>query len=484
LTRRRPEHFQISQLKRTYNRNTDTFTINISYETAPAITTQRTQEVAEAFGLGCDQTRKFTLYDNLDIHIRPTDVVLITGDSGSGKSALLKAIKADLAEQAQDAKDIPINPDTPIIETIGQNTTASIEALSCVGLNDAFLFLRPYKELSDGQKHRYQTALLAASDKPFWVLDEFTSTLDRDTAKILAYNLQRLARKMGKAVIAATTHKDLLKDYAPNVHIHKRYGKEVTVKYYPKAKAAACSLTRQMHIEPGTTADYKSLSQFHYRTSRLPPPRKTFTLKRKDELCAVIVYGYPSPVMFGRSKVWKGNIKQLQQEISLISRVIVHPKYRSIGLGIKIVKETLPQAGTPCVEAVAVMAKYNPFFEKAGMTRVAESKPNPHVNGALERLEKLGFDNELLSATGLTKQNIQKVDKEKIVEILAELSKRDVIVRRRLACLKNVYPKQEEFMQKISQFNAGELAGTLRKLRFFAQSKAYLFWNSKKSLLN
>ena len=47
--RRRLEHFHIQQLKRTYNRQTNTFTINISYETAPAQLNQRTKEVAEAF---------------------------------------------------------------------------------------------------------------------------------------------------------------------------------------------------------------------------------------------------------------------------------------------------------------------------------------------------------------------------------------------------------------------------------------------------
>lgn len=479
MTRRRQEHFHINQLKRIYNKETGTFTVNISYETAPAALTKRTKEVAEAFGLGTDQTRRFTLYDNLTIHIRPTDVVLITGDSGSGKSALLKALKADLAQEAQDARDILIDPEAPIVETIGQNTTQAIQTLSLVGLNDAYLFLRPYSQLSDGQKHRYQTALLAASMKPFWILDEFTSTLDRDTAKILAFNLQRQARRMGKAVIAATTHMDLLRDFAPNVHIHKRYGKEVTVKYYPKAKAATCTLTRKMRLEQGTNADYKTLSQFHYRTSRLPPPRKIFTLKRKDELCAAIVYSYPSPVSFGRSKVWKGNIKQLQQEVSVISRVIVHPKYRSIGLGEKIVKETLPYAGTPCVEAVAVMAKYNPFFEKAGMTRVAESKPNLNLKNALDQLKALGFETELLSATGLTEKRIQTIGEKSVVDVLVELSKRDPVIRRRLANLKNVYPKHEEFTQKITQMNAKQLAEALKKLEFAAQSKVYLFWKTR-----
>jgi ABC-type transport system involved in cytochrome c biogenesis ATPase subunit/GNAT superfamily N-acetyltransferase len=479
MTRRRPEHFHINQLKRTYNRNTGTFTINISYETAPATLTQRTKEVAEAFGLGTDQTRQFTLYDNVNIQICPNDIVLITGDSGSGKSALLKAIKQDLGDEAQDSKDIAIDTDKHIIETVGENTTQAIEALSKVGLNDAFLFLRPYTQLSDGQKHRYQIALLTQTNKPFWILDEFTSTLDRDTAKILAFNLQKQARKQGKAVIAATTHLDLLKDYAPNVHIHKRYGKEVTIHYYPKAKAASCSLTKQMQIQPGTTADYKALSQFHYRTSRLPPPRKIFNLKRKDELCAVIVYSYPSPVTFSRSKVWKGNLKQLQSEVSAISRVIVHPKYRSIGLGAKLVAQTLDQAGTPNVETVAVMAKYNPFFEKAGMQRVAESKPSNYITHALQQLEQLGFDTALLAGTTYTQQKIQTTGTKPIQTILEQLSLHDGSVRRRLANLKNIYPKHQEFTEKIISLNAADLAVALKKLSFCAQTKVYLFWDSK-----
>jgi hypothetical protein len=58
----------------------------------------------------------------------------------------------------------------------------------------------------------------------------------------------------------------------------------------------------------------------------------------------------------------------------------------------KLVQETLPLAGTPHVEAVAEMAKYNPFFEKAGIQKVAESKPSKSVTEALAKLEALGFD--------------------------------------------------------------------------------------------
>jgi hypothetical protein len=90
-------------------------------------------------------------------------------------------------------------------------------------------------------------------------MDEFAATLDRDTAKIVAYNLQKHARQQGKAVLAATTHTDLLEDLNPSVHIHKRFGKEITVNYYPNKPAKECSLIKEMQITEGTTEDWRKL---------------------------------------------------------------------------------------------------------------------------------------------------------------------------------------------------------------------------------
>jgi ABC-type ATPase with predicted acetyltransferase domain len=182
------EHFKITKLKKTHNHKTNTFTYNITYETATQIT-PRTAAISEAFGLGIDQTQKFTIYDNIKLKISPTDIVYITGDSGSGKSILLKAIKQDLRKQATDMMDLTINQEKPIIDTVGETFNQALELLSKVGLNDAFLFLRQYQQLSDGQKYRYRLAKLIESDKQWWMADEFCSTLQPKSSHLTFRNL-------------------------------------------------------------------------------------------------------------------------------------------------------------------------------------------------------------------------------------------------------------------------------------------------------
>jgi GNAT superfamily N-acetyltransferase len=302
--------------------------------------------------------------------------------------------------------------------------------------------------------------------------------LDRDMARIVAFNLQKIARQMGKAVIVATTHTDLFEDLKPSVHVHKRFGKEISVNYYASEPAKECSLTREMHVEEGTFEDYKKLSVFHYRSSRCPPPRKIFVLKRGDELCGTIVYSYTPPTTFGRSKVWKGDFQRLQREISIISRVVVHPKYRTIGLGVKLVKETLAKAGTPYVETLAVMAKYNPFFEKAGMQKVAESKLNMNLLHAIGQLQELGFNPSMLDSVNENRKLIKNVEGGKVTGILEELSGKEGMLRKRLLALSSVYPTHEEFLEKMNRVSGEDLAVILKRLAFLAQTKTYLFWRN------
>jgi energy-coupling factor transporter ATP-binding protein EcfA2 len=89
--------------------------------------------------------------------------------------------------------------------------------------------LRTPAELSDGQRYRFRMALGVAA-KPEWlVADEFTATLDRTLAKVVAHNVRRISDRTGIGFLLATTHEDVAADLAPDVHVRCRTDGEITV---------------------------------------------------------------------------------------------------------------------------------------------------------------------------------------------------------------------------------------------------------------
>jgi ABC-type ATPase with predicted acetyltransferase domain len=469
---RRREQLRIRKVARRYDRESGKFTFNIGYETKTDIT-DRTVEVAEAFGMGISDTQKHILYDNVELQIGPKDIVYLTGDSGSGKSVLLKAIVQDLKpREAAKLSEVKVNPDKPLIDTLGKSVEEGLKLLSKVGLNDAFLFVRRYSQLSDGQRYRYRLAKLIESGVQWWIMDEFCATLDRETAKIVAYNVQKLARKLGKAVVAATTHVDLFDDLAPSVHIHKRFGKEVTVQYYPNKPRAQCSLLDEMVVEEGSYEDWKKIARFHYRSHKVAFMQKIFVLKRRDQVCGAVVFVHPMSAAPFRSSVLKvESMKELNEKLTRLSRVVVHPKYRTIGASVKLLRESLPLCGKPFVEMIAVMARYNPFAEHAGMTRIGESQPNKSILGAVAELEKLGFTSYLLAVPEYNKRMLKR-KVPKVKEILERFS---YPYNRRIAGQHGHFTI-EDYRKWLKKAETGDLAQALRRLAQLNQPKVYLFW--------
>lgn len=472
--------FKIVRCCKKFDRRSGTFHIDIRYRVRTQVT-PRTVVVSEAFGLGIDKQEQMIIYDNVELRIGPTDIVYIIGPSGSGKSALLKALEKLLKPNTFNVSNVAIDSKKPLIDTVGWTVEEGLELLSRVGLNDAFLFVRRYDQLSDGQRYRYRIAKLIESKKQYWFLDEFCATLDRDTAKVVAFNLQKLAKQEGKAVFVATTHEDLLEDLQPSIVVRKGLGNRVEVIYQKYDtnlhRSVNCSLVKEMHVIEGTRKDYEELAPFHYRSSSLAATQKIFTLKRGAETVGVIVYRYPGANCFGRRQAFGRalSLKDVNEKVSLISRVIIHPKYRTIGLGAKLVRDTLPLCGKPYVETVAVMAKYNPFFEKAGMTKIAESKPDLKVSTAIERLKTLGFNPLFLSSE---KYNIQILCSnptyiEEVREILSSLHNPLLL---KFAGSHDPYGKGVRYKEMLKDASIEKLAKILRAVAILAQTKVYLFW--------
>jgi ABC-type lipoprotein export system ATPase subunit/GNAT superfamily N-acetyltransferase len=462
---------------RRYDEQRGCYVYDVSFKTTVPLTA-RTLEVAEAFGLGIDQEKEHVLYRDFELHLAEGDVVYITGDSGSGKSVLLRALEEDLGEEAINIDDVDIPTGRPIIDTVGRTFTEALRLLCKVGLNDAFLFLRSWGQLSDGQRYRYRIAGMIDAGRRFWLADEFCSTLDRTTAKVVAYNIQKLARRSSATLVVATTHLDLEEDLNPSITIKKGWGEDIEVQYRPNEEAPGCSVAGEVTIREGSREDYERLAHLHYRDSRVPVPHRFYAMERGDELIGVIAYCYPPVNTGGRKKAvgYRPRISELNRDWTIISRVIVHPKYRTIGLGRRLVEDTLPLSGRRHVEMTAVMAQYNPFAERAGMKLIQIREPHPSVVKAVDGIRELGFNPTLMASESYNRRRLQELsedDMERLREILLGVSSQ---YYKRLRSSDKAYVRKEQFREWLHEVPRERLDRTLATLAVLNQSKAYLYW--------
>jgi hypothetical protein len=84
-------------------------------------------------------------------------------------------------------------------------------------------------------------------------------------------------------------------------------------------------------------------------------------------------------------------LQMVNKYVRCISRVIIEPRYRGLGLASRLVAETMPRLGAAVIEAMSVMGAVHPFFEKAGMKRY-EAKPAASSVQLIEALEMVGID--------------------------------------------------------------------------------------------
>jgi hypothetical protein len=187
-----------------------------------------------------------------------------------------------------------------------------------------------------------------------------------------------------------------------------------------------CTVTKNLEIVPGTRADYESLSHYHYRESHLGPCAAIFAMKGKFrtatklETVGVIVYSMPTAGAQMRNIATGGvfagldkgtQLKLINKNIRTISRVIIEPRFRSLGLAVRLVKETMPVMDVPFVEALAVMGRANPFFEKAGMTRY-DAPPSANCVRLIEAFSAVGIDEQDLIDPAVIQRGLDKLRTE------------------------------------------------------------------------
>jgi hypothetical protein len=183
-----------------------------------------------------------------------------------------------------------------------------------------------------------------------------------------------------------------------------------------------CSVTRKLRIVPGASDDYRQLAHYHYRDSSSGPAAGIFALKsvsslpglsRRDTV-GVIVYSMPAAGLELRNAA-TGNflvgldratqLALINKNIRCISRVIIEPRFRSLGLATRLVSETMPRMNVPIIEALAVMGMVNPFFEKAGMKPYQAPTPQRCVE-LIEAFSAAGIEQDALLDAEIVQQKL------------------------------------------------------------------------------
>jgi heme exporter protein A len=178
-----------------------------------------------------------TLFEELNLEIKPGSILRISGDNGSGKSSLLRIVCGLLTPHAgkvfwgsdpiTEDRDqfhgeliylghIPaLKADFSAIENLmslallGGQSISNEEAMNALreaGLDrQAHRFIRT---LSQGQKQRIALSrLLLPQAKSFWILDEPFNALDRDANRALQNLLINHVSRGG--IVALSSHQDL-----------------------------------------------------------------------------------------------------------------------------------------------------------------------------------------------------------------------------------------------------------------------------------
>jgi GNAT superfamily N-acetyltransferase len=273
---------------------------------------------------------EFELWDKPDI---PEDftVGMIVGDSGTGKSLLLKDFGEEENFTWERHKAIVSHFQTP---------DDAIERLMSVGLNTIPSWLKPHHVLSFGEQYR---AKIARGLKDGAVFDEFTSVVDRDTAKSLSVSVRRYIDKENlKGVVVATCHEDILEWLCPDWVFNTNTG----------VLSVGRSLRTPLQLQIfRTSTDYWGMfAKYHYLTGQINKA-STCYLALIDEKPVGFLAILPFP---------SGTIKNAVRG----HRLVVLPKYQGFGIGVRL------------IEAVAqtYIDQDKRFFGKTAHPRLGEQR--------------------------------------------------------------------------------------------------------------
>ena len=238
------------------------------------------------------------------------NVGLLVGPSGSGKTTIASSLFKVANEPEWSVNDAVVDgfPQTMSVEDIAALCNG-------VGFGTIPAWMRPYHVLSNGEKFRVNMArLLAEYPDDVVVVDEFTSLVDRQVARVASHSVQRTVRKHGRKFVGVTCHYDVVDWLQPDWVIDMANGGTFARRSVQPRPSLDCRIVRVPYSE------WARFAPFHYLTASLSRGAKCYELQVEGR-----------PAAFG-AMLHRVTPARQSNHIMGLSRLVTLPDWQGMGL--------------------------------------------------------------------------------------------------------------------------------------------------------
>lgn len=281
----------------------------------------------------------------------------------------------------------------PLIERWWITPDQAARRLSSLGLGDPFTWCRTTPELSTGQRERLRVLDLIHGTPGLIVLDEFTTGLDRLTARAVAWAVGRALRRDARQAIIATCHDDIADDLSPDLLIKCNWSPTPQISE-PARTRHTCSIMSDLIYRPGTRADWNALKKLHYAAGDPATFHSIHTLwvhdknddtpnqpGPHDQLAAVAVLSWPDLHSAARNLATNDAyviqrdgmaVHTLNREVLKLTRIVVTPELRGCGVAQRLLQHVLTRTTAKWIECSTALGRFSNFLIHAGFKEVPQ----------------------------------------------------------------------------------------------------------------
>ena len=315
--------------------------------------TPRTQQLSGMFDVPPQDKLRQEWEVDLPIDDPDWRIGLIVGPSGSGKTRIARELWGSKVD-----KRLKWDRKAPVVECFAADLTMDeiVNGCMAVGFNTIPSWLKPFGVLSNGEQFRVELArrMLEAGD--LIVVDEFTSVVDRQVAKIACHSAQKFIRRKStdKQFVAITCHYDVIDWLRPD------WIYDPSKRKFARGSVQQATPQLDVTVGPVAYAAWDLFAPFHYLTASLARSARCWGLWLDGTLCAFAgVLHRPMS---------KAGYKRNPEGIVGISRVVTLPDFQGLGLAF-VLMETVASVYT------AIGKRFHMYPAHPGFIRAFDQSP-------------------------------------------------------------------------------------------------------------